>query len=1713
MHFYTRKLLGHHLCLLAGLLSLAAMPVSAQTSSTYSAKPPLLSTNAIPKVMLVMSDDHELYKKAYTDYSDLDANGTLDTSYNDSFTYSGYFDSNFCYNYDATDQRFEPAADISAQGSGDHSCDGAVAGDWSGNFLNWSTMTRIDIVRTVLYGGLREVDTATNASTDGVTVLRRSFLPEDVHSFVKVFAGTTEAYTPYTKASISLCSTTYGAATNDPIIRVAYGSWRQWSASENVQCHYRTEANSGLNNQPSDTAADRPSVYDLDVRVQVCVNGMDASSSRCKAYNNSSTGLVTYKPVGLLQEYGDGGSMNFGLMTGSSNKKTAGGVLRKAILPLAGNTDATKNEVNLDNGLFINQGASDAGIINTLNRFKIVNWNYASNNYSDCNTHSISINTFKTSAAADRQCRNWGNPLSEIYLEAVRYFSGVNGASGAIPTSVFDTSDASQIPSLPQLNWTGTDPLSSTAPCATCSIIVLSTGLNSFDRDDLGTVTDIWDTAGSTRLTATKLKQLIDNIGSIENITGRNFLVGGNGTTNNGVCTSKTVTSLGDVQGLCPELPSLEGGYLMAGLAHHAHTKDLRSDLTGLQTVSTYTVALAESRPSFDLTVNGKTVTIVPTCQANTTGATKLNGTGWSECSVVDVSVESSSATSGSILVAWEDSLWGNDFDMDGIARLEWCIGSVTTSCPGQPSNLDLGAGYTWNTDFAWVTTGLNANSVQIRMSVPQAAAGNALRFGYVITGVANAATTTDLTTNAPSTVTSATPNTFVSGGTTKNMLRTTLGTGEQVFMLRQGGYTISRLGGNSGNRIVYVEPAVYTASASTTAGALLENPLFYTAKYGAFADQDNDLSPVYDDDDADTREWDNYDTEGNTGADGIPDSFFPVKDPSQLIVSLGQIFENLEARLSSGTAAAVVSNSSTGLGSIYQAYYHPDYTDSVGNKMTWGGVLHSLFIDGSGRLREDRGVKGKLEDPSIDYVVEIFYDETVSPKRTRYRRYLATSTSISLLEGGEAHDLEEFGSIWNARNVLSDITDFTHQRTVGGDGKFNEDAGTSRYIFTWLDALGTGAGSVDAGETVDFVPTNFNPASNTNHRYLDLTTTSEAQDLVDYIRGVEKSGWRNRTVDLPGDADDTQKTWVLGDIVHSSPAVVNPPNSRYDSLYGDETYDLFKTKYARRRQMIYVGGNDGMLHAFNGGVWDAANKTFRTRAFNTSTGNYDLGQAHELGAEMWAYVPMNLLPHLKWLKEPAYPHVYFVDGVPQTYDVNIFPNDSVHPGGWGTILVVTMRLGGGEITVDLDGDLTDETTMRSAVIVLDVTDPERPPTVITEIANTGMGFTTNTPTLVKARKAGGTGSFASPSMNQWLLVFGSGPTNLTDVTSSQTASVYAYDLVAKENVVVDSAAQVPVSDPNGFYGDFLAVDWNSDYADDVLYAGTVKGAAFVEGVSDAGGQLKRIVLDAEEANLGLSTGDAEMSDVLELMNQPIVAKPAVQKNTARNERWILFGTGRLFTAADNRSDSSQSIYGVKEPLDYDTSGVEVGDLVNSTNILVETDGNISDSFVGTQVTIEGEDLDTFDDLYDYMDDEKGWVKHLSYLGTGTPSERVLFSSVLYKTSLLITSYEPNIDQCVVEGFSKLHGLNFRTGTAEQHALLTQTNGVSAGSISLGIGLASGINVITTTETELDTDGQRNPGGAQVVAGTSTGGVPTKDLYDAPTTGGRMSWEKLDINF
>ena len=153
----------------------AISDAATQRANNYALDPPLGIAGAAPLVMINLSRDHQLFYKAYNDFTDLDGDGTLDTTYRNDLSYAGYFDSKKCYTYASSDGFFTPKGALRT--------DGYCTTSWSGNFLNWISMTRMDEVRKILYGGLRSTDDSNK------TILERAQLPADAHSYAKFYNG------------------------------------------------------------------------------------------------------------------------------------------------------------------------------------------------------------------------------------------------------------------------------------------------------------------------------------------------------------------------------------------------------------------------------------------------------------------------------------------------------------------------------------------------------------------------------------------------------------------------------------------------------------------------------------------------------------------------------------------------------------------------------------------------------------------------------------------------------------------------------------------------------------------------------------------------------------------------------------------------------------------------------------------------------------------------------------------------------------------------------------------------------------------------------------------------------------------------------------------------------------------------------------------------------------------------------------------------------------------------------------------------------------------------------------------------------------------------------------------------------------------------------------------------------------------------------------
>ncbi|MFH1488307.1 MAG: hypothetical protein ABII06_05345, partial [Pseudomonadota bacterium] len=754
--------------------------------------------------------------------------------------------------------------------------------------------------------------------------------------------------------------------------------------------------------------------------------------------------------------------------------------------------------------------------------------------------------------------------------------------------------------------------------------------------------------------------------------------------------------------------------------------------------------------------------------------------------------------------------------------------------------------------------------------------------------------------------------------------------------------------------------------------------------------------------------------------------------------------------------------------------------------------------------------------------------------------------------------------------NEINDVDILTQRTYDAPDDK--------RYIFTFVDSDGNmvaGAGKAEQVEfsalslpsTSDltdtakifpyiqpfapFTPPGYLAPIAGNAPAVDDYLKRQTQRVINFVRGADQGeytsatyaytipAFRSRQIDY--DKDGAVETWRLGDVIHSTPTVIGRPSENYDLLYHDLTYSDFYNAYENRRSMVYFGGNDGMFHALNGGFYDPDTKAFLTQPLDINGVPDTSFTAFDLGSEIWAYVPFNLLPHLHWLTDPDYNHIYYCDLKPKVFDAKIFPfnpDDGKHINGWGTILVGGMRLGGGKIQADMDktdmsafSGATDQ-VMSSAYFVLDVTDPESEPVVLAEFAFPNLGFTTSYPTVIpmRHRVVAGDGTITFDDPGAWYLVIGSGPANasgetdstaLADVTSKQFARLFVVDLVKlgtdHQLWTLDSAGTLvnsvnayatlnanATTDANAFISDIISVDFDLDYNTDALYFGTISG----DKTSGWGGKLRRIYMPAEvhpeppdpaepceACETANWTADSTLIDLSPnpsgLSNgQPIEAAPSIAIDAA-GSRWVFFGTGRFFNRDDASNADQQSYYGIKEPSGVTQwNTVSRADLLDVSNAVVFEDGADVDGVSG---------VGNWEELLTAINGASGWL-----IDFPDQKERNLGQATLLGDILTFTTYIPSVDACEFEGVTYLYATYYNTGTAFTSSVIGLGNDEKEGKkevlrrTSLGKGLSVTPNIHTGRES-----------GSKVFVQTSTGAIEVlEEANPGMTKSGRLSWEE-----
>ncbi|MDR0882137.1 MAG: hypothetical protein LBP55_06305 [Candidatus Adiutrix sp.] len=550
----------------------------------------------------------------------------------------------------------------------------------------------------------------------------------------------------------------------------------------------------------------------------------------------------------------------------------------------------------------------------------------------------------------------------------------------------------------------------------------------------------------------------------------------------------------------------------------------------------------------------------------------------------------------------------------------------------------------------------------------------------------------------------------------------------------------------NSYPRFVQVRSFLFDTSATQI--AKLPNPLWLAAKYGGFKDSNGNGKPDVD------LEW----KRGGSGPKkDDPYNYFGVENMSELPEQLGAAFEAIANSVATGTANSASINTVLGGGISIQTQYYTEYQDPVNaeNKLSWVGSVYGLFVDKWGNLREDSNLNGKLDIKAVPSAAAWAADPANAGKPYPYdgekgdkivHMIPPPSGEIGMPTIYLCHD--PYGNNLGGQILPTDVhpphtsyptlslckpanTSLDGLKTVwnAAERVSSMDA-DDRKIYTYYGAIAPDGNSDWSGgiEIKDYPFVSDHKAA--LKTLMAQTDVDEAGDIIKYIRGTDLAKYRNRTATLPWGASGV---WRLGDVINSKPLIVGVPLNNYDLLYGDKSYAAYKSAVSQRRQVTYFGSNDGMLHAVNLGYFGSL---FDGQAGYQEDDPRDppLGVSHPLGAELWAYVPPSVLPHLQWLASKLYEHSYFVDLVPYIVDIKDGPN-------WRTIMLIGLRLGGRSI------ELGDGSISYSEFFALDVTDSEKTPKLLWRYSSGELGLSAASPTIVRQG-------------DKWYAVLPSGPTS-----------------------------------------------------------------------------------------------------------------------------------------------------------------------------------------------------------------------------------------------------------------------------------------------------------------------------------------------------------------
>ncbi|MDR7092733.1 pilus assembly protein [Hydrogenophaga laconesensis] len=553
---------------------------------------------------------------------------------------------------------------------------------------------------------------------------------------------------------------------------------------------------------------------------------------------------------------------------------------------------------------------------------------------------------------------------------------------------------------------------------------------------------------------------------------------------------------------------------------------------------------------------------------------------------------------------------------------------------------------------------------------------------------------------------------------------------------------------------------------------------------------------------------------------------------------------------------------------------------------------------------------------------------------------------------------------------------------------------------------------------------------------------TAEGQRRLDYLRGHDGNeiGQTGGTL--------RRRYSRLGSIVGANIWLVRPPDRL---AYEHPGHAAFRKAYAQRPTMLYVGANDGMLHAF-----DALN-----------------------GREMMAYVPRGIYENLWGYTQPEHPHHYLVNGQVFSGDADVSGNHAEDSTGlasqWRTLLVGGLGGGGrGYFVLDITQPLSASnatSSFRPSGVVLDRTFPSAATPPDDESRDVGHFYAPPVTALAHTARSE---QIVKLNNDRWAVVMGNG------VNSVNERPVLLIQYLDGPKELQRLVARPAKGQSNGLSAPRL-LDVNGDGRADIAYAGDLQGHLWKFDLSHTDPRrwgVSAWAMGAEpcqesDACMPFHTArtDPPQSDP-----QPITAAPICMPHPLGGMQ-VLFGTGRNLTATDPGDIRVQTIYALWDRSTYlpgkDSAGRRTLLTSNQQRVPPGREALIRQSITGT-VRSQASATDTATPYfhssrrpvpYDRSDPNtpRGW-----FLDLPQARERVLTNPQLFEgQKVIVFSTAPALAPSPETGWATV--LNIFTGQPAQAPVFSTADATMAMSDASRVRFGTGeFTAIHTRRGDLD---------------------------------------------